>query len=215
MTNFKAIFFDNDGLLVDTESLWLEATRKTLAPFGITITDEWYAKEVLGKGGEMIPVLLKEYGISQEKVVELRNLRNNLYGEMLKENVKTIDGVREVLEMLEGKFLMGVVTTSSSKHFDIIMEKTGLRKYFSFFVTFEDVVNPKPDPEPYLKAIELSKIPKDQCLVLEDSGRGVKAAKAAGLTCYAIPEAWSKSHDFSSADKVLGSIRELPNILFN
>ncbi len=215
MTNIKAIFFDNDGLLVDTESLWLKATRETLVPFGIAITDEWYAEEVLGKGNPMIPILLKKYGIPEEKTVELRTLRNNLYAKMLKENVEVIDGIREVLEKLEGKFLMGVVTTSNREHFDIIMEKTGLRKYFSFFITFEDVTNAKPDPEPYLKAIELSKIPKEQCLVLEDSGRGVQAAKAAGLKCYAIPEAWSRNHDFSSVDKVLGSIRELPDILFN
>src|SRR3990167_840311 len=213
MPNFKAIFFDNDGLLVDTESLWLKATRETMAPYGIEITDEWYTLEVLTKGGRMISVLAKGNGISEDKIPELSKLRNDLYTNMLKENVQVLDGVREVLEKLQGKFLMGVVTTSNREHFGIIMEKTVLKKFFSLFVTFEDVKNAKPNPEPYLKAVELSKVPKEQCLAIEDSGRGLTAAKAAGLSCYIIPEAWSASHDFSGADKVLKSIRELPEVL--
>jgi len=95
------------------------------------------------------------------------------------------------------------------------MEKTGLRRFFSFFITEQDVKNLKPHPEPYLKAVDLSGCSKEQCLVLEDSYRGVQSAKAAGLTCYAIPDVLTKVQDFSVADKVLGGISEVPEIVLH
>ena len=211
--HFKAIFFDNDGLLVDTETLWLEACREALAPLGVTISNELYTVEVLGKGRALVRDLAREQGLSEDEIKALQSHRNNLYGEKLRKNVELLDGVKETLEKLQGKFVMGIVTTSSREHLDIILDKTGLRKFFNFFITFEDVTHPKPDPEPYLKAVELSGMPKANCLVLEDSLRGVQAAKAAGLACYAIPEGWTRTHDFSTADKVLGNISEVANLL--
>ncbi len=210
---FKAIFFDCDGLLVDTETLWLEACRGALAPYGIEISEEFYIEEVLNQGHSLLVNLGRQNGMSEEKIQEVRKYRNDLYKEMLRENIKVIDGVRETLDKLHGKFVMGIVTTSYKDDFDIIMERTGLGKYFSFFVTFEDVSKPKPDPEPYLKAWQMSGFAKEECLVLEDSLRGVEAAKAAGLTCYAIPEGWTRNQDFSIADKVLDNIRELSEII--
>ena len=93
------------------------------------------------------------------------------------------------------------------------MEKTGLRRSFDFVITGDDVKKHKPDPEPYLKATEVSGQKKEHCLVLEDSFRGVQAAKAAGLTCFAVPDELTRVQDFSIADKILKSIRELPCLL--
>jgi HAD superfamily hydrolase (TIGR01509 family) len=107
---------------------------------------------------------------------------------------------------------MGIVTSSRKEHFDSIMDQTGLRRHFTFFITANDVENVKPHPEPYLKALDHVKLPKEECLVLEDSRRGVQAAKAAGLTCFAIPDALTRSQDFSIADRVLESIREVPSL---
>ena len=210
--SFKAIFFDNDGLLVDTEGLYFQSIQEVFAPVGIEISREWYIRENLGTGRSSFE-LAKEKGFSEEEIAKLRRERNERYGELLREKVRPIDGIPEVLAMLHGKFLMGVVTSSRKVHFDIIMEMTGLRHFFSFFITEQDVRNLKPDPEPYLKAVELSGQTKEHCLVLEDSFRGVQAAKAAGLTCYAIPDELTRVQDFSIADKVLKSIRELPRII--
>src|SRR3989344_6677602 len=124
--NFKAIFFDNDGLLVDTEPLYFRATHEIFAPIGIEIAKEWYIRENLGKGRSSFE-LAKEKGIPDDQIVRLRQRRNERYGELLKEKVKPIDGVSEVLEKLYGKFLMGVVTSGRRDHFDIIMQKTELR----------------------------------------------------------------------------------------
>lgn len=212
MSNFKAIFFDMDGLLVDTESLYLDATREVFAPYGVEVPLDWYIHEQLGKGTSTFSLLLAK-GVPEQKVAELRPVRDKRYEEMLG-GIRAIDGVTEVLEQLQGKFTLAVVTSSHRHAFGLIMERTGLRRFFDFVLTGDDVDNIKPDPEPYLKAVELSKHQKIHCLALEDSAKGATAAKAAGISCFAIPDALTKFHDFSMADKVLGSIREVPSLVF-
>lgn len=210
--HFKALFFDMDGLLVNTEPLYFEATHEILNTLGIELTKEWYIRENLGKGTSSFE-LAEQAGFPPEEVKTLRKKRNELYDELLKAQVHPISGVPEALAQLKGKFLMGVVTNSRRDHFESIMEKTNLRQYFSFFITSDDVENPKPDPEPYLKALEFSGFKKEECLVLEDSYRGLLAAKAAGLACYAIPDALTDTHNFSSADKILKNLGELPALI--
>ena len=132
---------------------------------------------------------------------------------MLRHEVEPKDGVRETLERLRGKFVVGVVTSSRKDHLEMILGKTGLRSFFDFFLTADDVAKLKPDPELYLKALELSQQSREHCIALEDSPHGARAAKAADLTCYAIPSVFTKGLDFSYVDKVLTSMRELPELL--
>lgn len=209
--HFEAIFFDMDGLLVDTESLYLAAAREVFAPFGVEVTLDWYKTEQLGKGTSTFS-LLEAKGVARHVIQETRALRNRRYMEML-EGIKPIDGVRETLLQLQGKFLLAVVTSSNREPFEIIMRNTELKRFFDFSITFDDVSTLKPDPEPYLKAVERSGYKKENCLALEDSSKGVQAAKAAGIRCYAIPDELTQGHDFSVADKVLKSIREVPALV--
>lgn len=209
---FEAIFFDMDGLLANSEPISLRATRDVFAPLGIEITDEWYVDESLAKARSVF-ALLDDLGFSLERIEELRMLRRSRYEELLKTEVQAVDGAEEALKALHGRLLMAVVTSSFKSNFDIIMERTGFKRFFDFSITCDDVRKTKPDPEPYRTALERSKKLQQRCLALEDSQQGVRAAKAAGLTCYAIPDEMTKTHDFSIADKVLGSIREVPALV--
>lgn len=210
--SFKAIFFDNDGLLVNTEALFFHVTQEVFAGRGVQLTREWYIREALEKGISSTE-LLRLHNLGDSEIRELRTARHQRYIELLDKNVPLVDGVIETLPKLHGHFVMGVVTSAGKHEFEVIMEKTGLRKFFSFFITADDVKNIKPDPEPYLKAIAHVGFEKGECLVLEDSRRGVQAAKAAGLPCFAIPDELTQGHDFSIADKVLKSIREVPDLV--
>lgn len=212
MSKFEAIFFDMDGLLVNTEPLDFKGTKEVFASVNVNLTREWYIHEHLGKG-RSVSELLRENGIAEERIAELREVRHKQYWEYLEAEAAAIDGVPETLRKLHGRLLLAIVTGSNRKSIDIVMRKTGLRDFFDFVVTYEDTEHHKPYPDPYLKALSLSQKPTEKCLVLEDSGNGTQAAKAAGLTCFAIPDEMTKGHDFSIADKVLGSIRELPGLL--
>lgn len=153
--------------------------------------------------------LAKELGYSDNTISELRMERNNLYSKLLESETEIIDGVEDVLRLLHGKVKMGIVTSSRKDHFKIIHKRTGFLKYFDFFITSEDVKNAKPDPEPYIKALQLSGMNKEECIVVEDSERGLRSAIATGLKCYIIPTSLTLNSDFSGAEKILNNIKEI------
>jgi HAD superfamily hydrolase (TIGR01509 family) len=208
----KAIFWDNDGVLVDTEHLFFLATRQILATVGITLTQEMYIDLLLVKG-QGVWHLAAANGITPDDAAKLRTERDALYLELLNKESRVIDGVAEVLSYLSDKYLMGVVTSSRRIHFDAIHRSSGLLKYFNFVLTGEDYTKFKPDPEPYLLSIERSGFMKEQCIAVEDSERGLASATAAGIKCIIIPSTLTRSCKFVGAYKVLDNIRALPDIL--
>ncbi len=205
----KAILWDNDGVLVDTEHLYFLATQQILASVGITLSQEMYVDLLLVQGRGAWH-LAEAKRISPEDVIQLRNQRDAQYLKLLSSQAKVIDGVEEVLNVLYGKYLMGVVTSSQRAHFDLVHHNTGLMKYFAFVLTCEEYSKFKPDPEPYLAAVQRTGFKKEECVAVEDSERGLASATAAGLKCIIIPNRLTRSGLFLGAHKVLGNIRALP-----
>jgi HAD superfamily hydrolase (TIGR01509 family) len=206
----KAILWDNDGVLVDTERLYYRATRETLAGIGFDLTEQLFIQLFLieAKGPWH---LLKGY--TDEQIRALRKQRNELYSHYLTSEKTVIEGVDEVLTKLHGKYTMGIVTSSLKEHFEIIHKSTGLLKYFDFVVASGDYAKYKPDPEPYLVAMERARVSADECIAIEDSLRGVLAATGAGIRCYVVPHGLTRDSDFRNAYKVLANIRDLLNEL--
>jgi HAD superfamily hydrolase (TIGR01509 family) len=204
----KAIFWDNDGVLVDTERLYFLATQQVLASVGFNLTKEDYVELFLvqGKGAWH---LIEAMGISATEIERLRRERGEVYTRLLANDACMISGADEVLRSLHGKYMMGIVTSSQEDHFNLIHRSTGLLQYIDFAITEEDVQKTKPDPEPYLRAIERSGYRSDECLAVEDSERGLTSAKGAGLKCYVIPTDLTRSSQFAKADRVLGNIKEI------
>ena len=208
----KAILWDNDGVLVDTEPLYFLATRETLATRGITIDEAQYLELFLQQSRGILH-FADEHGWSEEELKRVRRERSALYSELLREHSRVIDGAEEVLAALHGRYTMGIVTSSQREHFDIIHAKSGLLKYIDFVLTSGDYQNPKPHPEPYLKAVERAGVAKEACIVIEDSERGLAAATAAGLKCVIVPSRLTAGRPFSGAYKVLGDVREVLTVL--
>ncbi len=208
----KAIFWDNDGILVDTERLYFEATQRVLATVGVNLTEQLYHDLFLVKATGAWH-LAAEKGCSPGEVERLRRVRYETYLGLLQTEAKAIDGVEEVLRLLRGKYVMGVVTSSHREHFDAAHKRTGLVGYFDFVLAAEDYSRYKPDPEPYTKAVAMTAYSKEECIAVEDSMRGLISARAAGLRCVVIPTELTRVAPFDGAYRVLRSIRELPSLL--
>lgn len=204
----KAIFWDNDGVLVDTERLYFSATQQILSTVGISLTTEAYIDLFLVRGTGAWH-LAEEKGLSRHEVDRLRERRNTLYSTMLLEEQVIGDGAAEVLGALCGHYTMGIVTSSRKDHFDLIHRKSDLLKYFDFVLTADDYTKFKPHPQPYLLAVEKSGFRQEECLAVEDSERGLRSAKSAGIRCIVIPTELTRGGDFSQADKVLQTIKEI------
>lgn len=211
----KAILWDNDGVLVDTEPLYFRATREILARVGAELTQELYIEYLL-KQGKGAWHLAAEKGVAPAEIDRLRDERDALYEQLLRQGDTVIDGAEETLANLHGKFKMGIVTSSRPEHFDVIHQSTGLLKHMDFVVTSLYYTHYKPHPEPYLVGLERTGCRQDECVVVEDSPRGLAAANAAGLRCLVIPTELTRGDGFSSAFRVLNNVTEVtPELLRN
>ncbi len=124
-----------------------------------------------------------------------------------------IPGVKETLEHLYGSYSMGIVTSSKKVHFDIIHKNTDIPGYFDFVLTREDYKESKPNPEPYQKGLQMLNVSPNECIVIEDSARGLKSANQAGLFCLMIPNALSRPATYEGDYKLLKNTAEIITFL--
>lgn len=207
----KAIFWDNDGVLVDTEELYFEATRAVLQEAGFALSAAEYADLSLNQGRSMFELVRAAMG--DDEVERLRGMRNTRYAERLTLGVAALEGVEAVLSALHGRLTMGVVTSSNADHFEIIHRTTGLLRYFDFVLTNRDYAHTKPHPAPYLAALQRCRLTADECVVIEDSERGLASARAAGLRCIVVPRGLTRGGSFAGAYRVLDDTREIAAVL--
>ena len=208
----KAILWDNDGVLVDTEELYFRATREGLAELDIELRVEDFIDISLRRGASCFD-LAYERGLATERIEATRLRRNARYEDLLREGVELIAGVRETLHALRGVARMAIVTSTRPEHFALVHARTGIREHFELVLTGADYTNFKPDPEPYLMAAKRLEVAPADCLVVEDTERGLVSATRAGMRCVVIPRGLSAGGDYSSAYRVLERASELVPIV--
>jgi HAD superfamily hydrolase (TIGR01509 family) len=210
--SFDVILFDNDGVLVDTEPLFLKATQELLATVDVIVTAEDY-HEISMRRGRSVFELASARGISDDEIRSLRARRGRRYSELIEEGVRVLEGVSETLERLHGIVPMAIVTSSDRDHFNRIHNQTGLVRFFDFVLAQGDYTDHKPHPAPYLMAAARMGVAPERCLVIEDTERGLDSATAAGMACIAIPNELSGSGNFEDAHAVLDSMKDLWRLL--
>src|SRR5512143_3712683 len=206
--SIRAILWDNDGVLVDTEHLYYRATREVMASVGVELTEATYLQLFLVEARGAWH-LVEDQGIPATRVAALRDERDRRYLELVERESRPLPGVEEALRALQPRFRMAVVTSSHADPFAAAHRATGLLPLFEFVLTRECSENCKPHPEPYVRGVERMGLSRDECLVVEDAERGLRAAKAAGIACWVIPHGLSRRGTFAAADRVLGSISEV------
>jgi HAD superfamily hydrolase (TIGR01509 family) len=205
----EAILWDNDGVLVDTEGLFFDATRDALARAGIELTRSAFRNYVLREGRSVFE-MVERRGWTPGQTAALRRERDNAYADLLRAGPRAMPEVAGVLRALRGTFRMAVVTTALREHFEIAHQRSGLREYFEAVVAREDYVNSKPAPEPYLTGLARLRLRAQACVAVEDSERGLAAARAAGLRCIIVPNELTRGGRFAGAEAVLESVAEVP-----
>lgn len=210
----KAVLWDNDGVLVDTEKLYFQASREALSEVGIDLTSELFI-EISLRQGRSIFELAYAQGVKPDVIDRLHTKRNRRHSDLLRKGVPILDGVQETLSRLQGQVIMGIVTSCLKEHFDITHAGTGLLPYFDFVLTREDYKKSKPDAEPFLTAASQIGLGPEECIIVEDSARGLAAANAAGIRCIVVPNRLTRNGDFSQAYRVVNNAREVADIVLD
>jgi HAD superfamily hydrolase (TIGR01509 family) len=206
----RAILWDNDGVLVDTEKVFFEANRRELAALGIEAS--WADFEEINlRGGVSLLTLSKLDG---DELRALYARRDALYTRLLGTEAIAIAGMADLVARLALRFHMGIVTSSHREHFEIIHARSGMLAHFGFHVVREDYVLAKPQPDSYLVGIERSGLPRERCIAVEDSPRGVTAARAAGLhVVYFSPGGFGAARDVGNVYARVETAAELEESL--
>lgn len=207
-TPLKAVLLDNDGVLADTEELYYRACRDTLKSEGLTLTLQEYQEVSLRRGASTIDFAARG-ALAPAELAELKRRRDALYLGMLEREAAARPGAGELLAGLRGKVKLAVVTAAHRPHFDAIHARTGFAPLFDFVLTQEDCPVSKPAPDPYLMALRRGGWRPEECVVVEDTERGLAAARAAGIRCFAVPYGPSVGGRFEGAEAVLPSLTEL------
>jgi len=207
----KAIFWDNDGVLVDTEHLYFEATRATLAEVGVAVSQDAFIDLSLRQGRSVFD--LARDRLDEARIETLRQARNARYADLLRVGIAPLPGVEAALAALHRRVGLAIVTSSNHEHFELIHASTGLLRWFEFAVTNRDYARSKPYPDAYQVALARAGCAPDEAVAIEDSERGLAAARAAGLRCIVIPRGMTRGGDFSGAYRVATNCAEVAGIV--
>ena len=184
----KAVIFDWDGTLADTRKAVVQSFQRVLTEAGCRVTDEFIARRMGIGTKKTIIEAFKECRMRLD-VSTLERLANKKIGFQaeLANIISLFEGTTQLLEVLHGKMKLALATMSSRKVVDKLLSEKRIAAYFDVVVSADDVANPKPDPEVFLTAAKKLRVAPEECVVVEDSVFGVKAAKAAKMKCIAIP----------------------------
>lgn len=206
----RAIVFDFDGTIVDTESASYEAFRGIFAEHGLELPLERWALGI-GTWGAYDPFADLEEGLGRP--VDRRAVRERFEAEMA-ERIRSLElrpGVADTLEEARSRGMrLGLATSSYRGSVEPHLKELGLLGYFEAVHTADDVARVKPDPALYRLALASLGVAGRQAVAVEDSLNGLRAAKAAGLYGLAVPNELTAFMDFSEADLVLSSLAEQP-----
>lgn len=206
----KYILFDNDGVLVETEIWYFEASKRALKEFfNVDVSFDQYMK--LMTDGKGVWVAAKD--ATQDEIVVAREQRDIYYQEYLKTKDLTINGVVSVLKKLSEKYKMAIVTTSRRVDFDIIHKNRDIVGFMDFVLCVEDYPKAKPHPDPYLMALDKFGATKEQAIIVEDSQRGLISANRAKIESVIVFNQFTQTQDFSTADHHIKKIDNLCDIL--
>ena len=210
-SNYQFILWDNDGVLVDTEQWYFAATREALAELGVDLPMDIY-QQIMIQGRSSWELALQA-GVHPDRVQHGQERRDALYQAHLRTENLRIEGVLEVLAELAQHYQMAIVTTCKRRDFELIHRNPDLLQFMQFVLVREDYMESKPHPEPYLTALQKFSAAPQQALVIEDSERGLRAARAAGIDCAVVDYHFTRSHDFSAAQYRLHKLAQLPQLL--
>jgi beta-phosphoglucomutase len=213
----KAVIFDFDGVIADSEFLHYKTFNGALEPFGVNISKEKYYADYLGySDADGFDAIAKDYqlDLDSSQRAELLLRKKELFRQVASNETFIIEGVGDYISMLAKNGIRLAICSGSLRcEVELMLSMSDFADAFELIVSADDVAKSKPDPEPYIltlaKLNEAAKIKASECIVIEDSHWGLQSAKAAGLRGIGITNSYPAEELANHADKVIDALGEL------
>lgn len=202
----KAIIFDYDGLLVDTDGLWFEASKELCREYGVVVHESDRSDLMRGS---LSQYLINKYKLPVTQEVTRPKL-NAIFDRLTKGEIIALPGAIDLVKHLSKKFPLAAASGTRKERLSASLKTLGIFDCFNVIIGNDEVKYGKPSPEIYIKAANELKVSPKDCLVFEDQPKGLAAAKGANMYCIVIPNKNLKNIDYSQADKIFKSL-ELVN----
>lgn len=206
----KAVFFDRDGVIIDTDPVVISSAKESFRRLGFNMQSE-DIEQIIGRSY----TVYKDFFLSKWDFDfdEYRKVQNELFYENL-DKAKVFPDTLNLIKYLYKKGIPMAVTTSSGKEGTLlILKKLGIDYMFQEIITRDDCTKLKPDPSLYLLTVKRMGIDPEYCVAVEDTSIGVEAAINAGIKCIAIPNGLTSGQDFSKANACLKSAKEMETVI--
>ena len=213
LEKYKGIIFDNDGVLVDSEYLSCYALNVLFENmFGVDIGSDY--SKVLGTSDEYaIKYYLKKHSINKFDLENLKFEKSKIYFEIAKNKLKTFPHLERLLLKLKDIMILAVASSGSHEKIKFSLDQIKFKNYFDYIFSTDDVSKGKPNPDLFLHTAKVMKLKVGECVVIEDSINGIKAAKSANMDVIGFTSSFSEEElKRAGADIVISSFEELADL---
>lgn len=206
----KALIFDLDGTLANTEIMHHRAWEKALIDNGVSRFPFETFMSYIGTSNEKIAGDYIESDSIRKDIAELVLKKQTIFMDLIPE-IQLFQGAREIVDRYHTTFRLAIASSSHKKEIMLLLKSQQLDSYFDLVIGGDMVRRKKPDPEIYLQVQQMLGCAPQECIAFEDSEHGLNSAKNAGMYGVAIPNEFTLNHDFSRADLTLTSLTEMDN----
>jgi beta-phosphoglucomutase len=213
----RAIIFDCDGVIADTEPMHMAAFQKVLREEGIEVSeDEYYGRYLAYDDRGCYREVFADRGrqLDEPLLVDMIGRKSSYLAPVMRARLRLFPGVADFIRLAAESYPLAIASGALRHEIELVLEHGRVRQYFDVIISSEDVERSKPHPDPFLKALDsLARARREdvapgECLVIEDSIHGISAARAAGMVCLAVTNSYG-AEQLGEADLIVGSLEGL------